>query len=100
MSPERVARAAPSRGVAASSAGRAADSGASIGIRGKRMGNGDFAPSFELAMARKDVGLMLDAVGDAPLSVLRSIAARADELIARGHGADDLGVLAVDAVQK
>lgn len=74
--------------------------GASIGIRGKRMGSGDFTPSFELAMARKDVGLMLDAVGDAPLSTLRGIAERADALIARGHGADDLGVLAVDAVQK
>lgn len=73
--------------------------GASIGIRGKRMATGDFTASFELAMARKDVGLMLDAVGDAPLAVLRSIAARSDQLIADGHGAADLGVLALDAVE-
>ncbi|HTE56770.1 MAG TPA: NAD(P)-binding domain-containing protein [Kofleriaceae bacterium] len=72
--------------------------GGAIDIRGKRMADGDFAATFELAMARKDLGIMLDALGDAPLSALRGIAARADQLIARGHGADDLGVLAVDAV--
>ena len=73
--------------------------GGAIEIRGKRMADGDFAATFELAMARKDMGLMLDALGDAPLASLRTIAARADELIARGHGADDLGVLAIDAVR-
>jgi 3-hydroxyisobutyrate dehydrogenase-like beta-hydroxyacid dehydrogenase len=73
--------------------------GASIGIRGKRMATGDFTASFELAMARKDVGLMLEAVGDAPLATLRAIAERSDKLIAAGHGADDLGVLALDAVR-
>lgn len=72
--------------------------GGAIDIRGKRMAAGDFAATFELAMARKDLGLMLDAVGDAPLAALRAIAGRADELIGRGHGADDLGVLAVDTV--
>ncbi len=72
--------------------------GGAIDIRGKRMAAGDFAATFELAMARKDLGLMLDAVGDAPLAALRAIASRADELIGRGHGADDLGVLAVDTV--
>ena len=72
--------------------------GGAIDLRGKRMAAGDFAATFELAMARKDMGLMLDAVGDAPLAALRAIAARADELIGRGHGADDLGVLAVDTV--
>lgn len=72
--------------------------GGSIAIRGRRMAEGDFAASFELGMARKDLGLMLDVLGDTPLAVLRAIAARADELIERGHGQDDLGVLAVDAV--
>jgi 3-hydroxyisobutyrate dehydrogenase len=74
--------------------------GGAIEVRGRRMADGDFAATFELAMARKDVGLMLDALGDAPLSVLRSIAARSDEIIARGHGSDDLGVLAIDAVER
>ncbi len=73
--------------------------GGAIDLRGKRMAAGDFAATFELAMARKDLTLMLDAVGDAPLATLRTIADRADELIARGHGGDDLGVLAVDAVK-
>jgi 3-hydroxyisobutyrate dehydrogenase-like beta-hydroxyacid dehydrogenase len=72
--------------------------GGSIELRGRRMAAGDHAASFELAMARKDLGLMLDAIGEAPLAALRTVAARADELIGRGHGADDLGVLAIDAV--
>jgi 3-hydroxyisobutyrate dehydrogenase len=70
----------------------------SIDIRGRKMGVGDYTPSFELSMARKDMGLMLDAVGDRPLSSLRAIATRSDELIAAGHGAQDLGVLAIDVV--
>ena len=74
--------------------------GGAIGVRGKRMAEGDFSASFELTMARKDVGLMLDVAGDLPLTTLRGIAERADQLIARGHGADDLGVLAVDAIRK
>lgn len=67
-------------------------------IRGKKMAAGDYSASFELTMARKDMGLMLDAVGDYPLAALRAIAARSDELIAQGHGAEDLGVLALGAV--
>lgn len=67
-------------------------------VRGKKMAAGDFAASFELTMARKDMGLMLDAVGERPLAALRAIALRSDELIAQGHGAEDLGVLAVAAV--
>jgi 3-hydroxyisobutyrate dehydrogenase len=72
--------------------------GGSIDIRGKRMAGGDFAATFELAMARKDVGLMIDAAAGRRLAVLPAIAARADELIERGLGDKDLGVLAVDAV--
>jgi 3-hydroxyisobutyrate dehydrogenase len=72
--------------------------GGAIEVRGKRMAAGEFSATFELAMARKDVGLMLDAMGDAPVAVLRGLAERADQLIERGHGADDLGVLAVDAI--
>jgi 3-hydroxyisobutyrate dehydrogenase-like beta-hydroxyacid dehydrogenase len=74
--------------------------GGAISIRGKRMADGDFTASFELAMARKDIGLMLDTIGDAPLAALRGIATRADELLALGHAADDLGVLAIDAVRR
>lgn len=74
--------------------------GGAIEVRGKRMAEGDFTATFELAMARKDIGLMLDALGDSPIAILRAIAERADQLIERGHGADDLGVLAVDALRR
>jgi 3-hydroxyisobutyrate dehydrogenase len=69
-----------------------------IEIRGKKMASGDYSASFELAMARKDMGLMLDVVGDRPLSALRAIAQRTDDLLAQGHGQRDLGVLAISAV--
>jgi 3-hydroxyisobutyrate dehydrogenase len=71
--------------------------GGAIAIRGKRMVDRDFAPTFELAMARKDLGLMLDSIADRPLATLAAIAQRADQLIERGLGDQDLGVLAVDA---
>ncbi len=73
---------------------------AGIPFRGKAMARGDYAPSFELTMARKDVRLMLEAAGDRPLAVLPAIAARMDALLARGHGADDFSILAVDTVPK
>ena len=65
--------------------------------RAKVMIDGDFAPNFELAMARKDVRLMLETAGDQPLSSLRAVAERMDELIAQGHGEEDLAVIGIDA---
>jgi 3-hydroxyisobutyrate dehydrogenase-like beta-hydroxyacid dehydrogenase len=67
--------------------------------RGANMAKGNFAASFDLTMARKDVGLMLEAAGDRPLAALRSVAVRMDQLVAAGHGADDFSVLGIDAVQ-
>lgn len=67
--------------------------------RGANMAKGNFAPSFELTMARKDIGLMLATTSDRPMAVLPSVAARMDQLIAAGHGADDFSVLGIDAVQ-
>ena len=51
-------------------------------------------------MARKDARLMIEAAGGATLAVLPAIAQRIDALIAQGHKADDLGVLAIEAVPK
>ncbi len=68
--------------------------------RGANMAKGNFTPSFELAMARKDVRLMLETAGDRPMAALPSVAARMDQLIAAGHGAEDSSVLAIDAVQR
>lgn len=64
--------------------------------RGAKMAAGDFETSWTLKMARKDIGLMLDAAGDAPLTVLPAMAERADTLIANGEGNKDVGVLACD----
>jgi len=68
--------------------------------RGLNMAKGNFAPSFELAMARKDVRLMLETTGNRPMAALPAVAARMDQLIAAGHGAADASVLGIDAVQR
>src|SRR4051812_22325602 len=73
---------------------------ATISGRGKSMAAGDFTPSFELAMARKDVRLMHETAGDIPLAALPAIAARMDALIAEGRGGDDLAVMGKDAVKR
>jgi 3-hydroxyisobutyrate dehydrogenase len=62
--------------------------------RGMKMARGEWAPaSFELAMARKDVRLMLETAGQQDLLVLPSIAKRMDELLALGFGREDLTAL-------
>ncbi|MGE0323309.1 MAG: NAD(P)-dependent oxidoreductase [Polyangiaceae bacterium] len=66
--------------------------------RGANMADGNYAASFELTMARKDVRLMQETAGDAALCVLPGIAARMESLIAAGHGALDLAALSIDAV--
>lgn len=73
----------------------------SLTYRGARMAEGDYAPSFELSMARKDVRLMVETADPKhPLHLLPAVAAWMDALIARGHGSDDMAILAVDAVPK
>jgi 3-hydroxyisobutyrate dehydrogenase-like beta-hydroxyacid dehydrogenase len=69
-----------------------------IAGRGAEMAKGNFTPTFELAMARKDVRLMLETCGDRPLAALPAIAARMDQLIAAGHGTKGTSVLGIDAV--
>lgn len=71
--------------------------GGALEFRGKKMAAGDFAPLFELTMARKDVRLMLEtaAAGEIDVHFLPAIAARMDALIASGHGAQDFSVLGV-----
>jgi 3-hydroxyisobutyrate dehydrogenase len=78
------------------------DPGTQIKVRGKRMAEQDFVPPlFELAAARKDVRLMLEAARatGAELHVLPSIAERFDAVIAQGHGGDDLGSIAATDVK-
>jgi 3-hydroxyisobutyrate dehydrogenase len=66
--------------------------------RGGRMARRELTATFELTMARKDVQLMIDTAGDIPLATLRSIAARMDELIAAGHGHEDLSAIGRESV--
>jgi 3-hydroxyisobutyrate dehydrogenase-like beta-hydroxyacid dehydrogenase len=73
---------------------------AGIAYRGGNMAKGDYRASFELSMARKDVALMIETAKGAPLALLPGVAARMDQLLARGFGDDDMGVLSVDAVKK
>lgn len=67
--------------------------GNTIDVRGAKMARGDFAPSFDTVMARKDVGLMLDVT---ELFALPAVAAMLDRAIAAGHAHDDVGALAYD----
>lgn len=76
------------------------DLNAMVSGRGANMAKGNFTPSFELVMARKDVRLMLETSGDRPMAALPAVAARMDQLIAAGHGAKDASVLGIDAVHR
>jgi len=75
------------------------DLNAIIAGRGMNMARANFVASFELAMARKDVRLMLETAGNRPMAALPAIAARMDQLIAAGHGTKDASVLAIDVVR-
>jgi len=71
--------------------------GSTVSPRVERIVAENFAqPSWELAMARKDARLMLDAAGagGASLSVLPSIAALMDRFIGQGHAHDDWTIIA------
>lgn len=70
-----------------------------VAARAKRMTNKDFAASFELAMARKDLRLMQESVGSAPLMVIPGMAARMDALLAEGLSQLDFGVIGRDAMR-
>jgi 3-hydroxyisobutyrate dehydrogenase len=73
--------------------------GAVLKARGDKMARRDFSATFELAMARKDMRLMLEAADGQPLTVLPRVARRMDEAIAKGHGKDDLGAIAAEMLQ-
>lgn len=66
--------------------------------RGARMAAGDYTPTFELSAARKDVRLMLETAArtGTTLHFLPRIADRMDDVIAAGHGDEDLAVLGAE----
>jgi 3-hydroxyisobutyrate dehydrogenase len=65
-----------------------------IPARGAKMAAGDYSAAFELTMARKDLRLMIEAAAAEPLVIWPAIAARMDEVIADGHGQEDMGAIA------
>lgn len=70
--------------------------GAAVPARIKRMTGTDFSkPSWELNMARKDAGLMINEAqsGGENLVAIPAIAAEMDRRIAQGHGSDDWTVI-------
>jgi len=69
-----------------------------IPMRGRKMVSGDFSAMFELAMARKDVRLMIESAGDQPLVLLPALAARMDDVIAAGYAKDDFAAIAAPVV--
>lgn len=76
------------------------DMNAMIAARGMSMAKGAFNLSFDLAMARKDVRLMLETAGNRPLAALPAVAVRMDQLIDAGHGAADVSILGIDALKR
>src|SRR5207253_2983993 len=63
--------------------------GAAVPARLQKISEGKFhEPSWELNLARKDAGLMMNAAKEAgtPLAITPAIAAAMDQWIAKGHG--------------
>ncbi|MEO8876113.1 MAG: NAD(P)-dependent oxidoreductase [Polyangiaceae bacterium] len=77
--------------------------GAMVGGRLKVLMRGNFSePSWELAMARKDTRLMIEAAerGGTHLVTTPAIAKEMDRWIEKGHAKDDWTVIAKDVVSK
>jgi 3-hydroxyisobutyrate dehydrogenase len=77
--------------------------GAVAPARMKKMTSGKFdQPSWELNMARKDAGLMMNEakLGGTNLIALPAIAAEMDRWIDKGHGNEDWTVIGKDALAK
>lgn len=71
--------------------------GAGVPARLNKILTGDFGkPSWELDMARKDAGLMINAAQEkeVKLNVLTAVVAEMDQWIEKGHGSDDWSVIA------
>ena len=75
--------------------------GTMVPARLKKITEGKFnEPSWELNMARKDAGLMINAAkqAGASLAIIPAIAALMDQWIFKGHGNEDWSVIAKDGI--
>jgi 3-hydroxyisobutyrate dehydrogenase len=64
-----------------------------LGLRGKMMVSGEYVPNFTLDVARKDLRLMLETVGESHAPMLAAFAAHMDQAIAAGSGAEDFAII-------
>jgi 3-hydroxyisobutyrate dehydrogenase len=64
-------------------------------VKGKAMIAGEFPPSFELELARKDIGLVLAAAAEAGLELpaAKATAQAFDRAIEQGHGREDMAAV-------
>lgn len=63
-------------------------------IKGPMMIDGDYPTSFPVRLARKDVGLVLDAAGgDLPLRVAKAVAAQFSAALEAGAGEEDMAAV-------
>jgi 3-hydroxyisobutyrate dehydrogenase-like beta-hydroxyacid dehydrogenase len=65
-----------------------------VQLRGTRVVEENYVATFTLETARKDARLMLESADGQPMPVLRAVASRMDEVIAKGLGDLDLAALA------
>jgi 3-hydroxyisobutyrate dehydrogenase len=67
-----------------------------VPMRAAKIASGDFTPTFELTMARKDVRLMIEEaqLHGVALGVMPAVAAVFDDAVARGYGALDSSAIA------
>jgi 3-hydroxyisobutyrate dehydrogenase len=70
--------------------------GAMLPQRAARIAGGDFTPSFEMTMARKDIRLMIEEAAQhgTELAIMPAVAALLDASIAAGNGARDVSAAA------
>lgn len=61
--------------------------------KGKMMAEGEYPTSFSVKLARKDVGLVLEAAGDLRLPVCEAVAYHLDRAAEAGHAEDDMAAL-------
>ncbi len=76
------------------------DVGMAVKVRGLKMAKNDFTPSFQLATARKDIGLMIEAGQPHELAMLPGLAARMDVGLAKGLAEADFGVVCAPEMEQ
>jgi 3-hydroxyisobutyrate dehydrogenase len=62
-------------------------------LKGENILNQDFPASFPLAHARKDAALILEAVGDVELPLVRATLQQFDRAFELGHGDEDMSAI-------